>query len=55
MSAWYLLSALTQPALIANELRRQADVFIDLRDLQSKIGRDPLTRSVAREHRSQAP
>jgi uncharacterized LabA/DUF88 family protein len=45
----------TQPAMIADELRRQADVFIDLTELRTKIGRDPLTRSVAREHRSQAP
>jgi len=44
----------TQPPMIADELRRQADVFIDLKDMQSKIGRDPLTRSVARETRSQA-
>ncbi len=45
----------TQFAMIADELRRQADVFIDLKELQSKIGRDPMTRSVAREPRSQAP
>ncbi len=31
----------TQPPLIADDLRRQADVFIDLVDLQPKIGRDP--------------
>jgi uncharacterized LabA/DUF88 family protein len=47
-------SIATQPAMVADELRRQADVFIDLKDLQSKIGRDPSTRS-AREPRSQAP
>ncbi len=45
----------TQPAMIADELRRQADVFIDLKNLQAKIGRDLSTRSVAREPRSQAP
>jgi uncharacterized LabA/DUF88 family protein len=38
----------TQPSMIADELRRQADVFIDLRELQAKIGRDPATRLVAR-------
>lgn len=31
----------TQPPLIADDLRRQADVFIDLVELQPKIGRDP--------------
>jgi len=45
----------TQPAMIASELRRQADVFIDLTELRTKIGRDPLTHSVAREPRSQPP
>jgi uncharacterized LabA/DUF88 family protein len=31
----------TQPPMIADELRRQADVFTDLVELQSRIGRDP--------------
>jgi uncharacterized LabA/DUF88 family protein len=31
----------TQPPMIADDLRRQADVFIDLKELQPKIGRDP--------------
>ena len=30
----------TQPPMIADELRRQADVFIDLRELQPNISRD---------------
>src|SRR5436309_5460184 len=30
-----------QPPMIADELRRQADVFADLKGLQPKIGRDP--------------
>jgi uncharacterized LabA/DUF88 family protein len=34
----------TQPPLIADDLRRQADVFMDLVDLQPKIGRDPAER-----------
>ena len=46
-------SIATQPAMVADELRRQADVFIDLKDLQSKIEREPSTRSVAREPRHQ--
>ncbi|MCS3926219.1 uncharacterized LabA/DUF88 family protein [Bradyrhizobium elkanii] len=32
-------TAATQPAMIANELRRQADAFIDLLELKPKIGR----------------
>jgi uncharacterized LabA/DUF88 family protein len=34
----------TQPPMIADGLRRQADVFIDLKELQPKIGRDPAPR-----------
>lgn len=34
----------TQPAMIADELRRQADEFIDLIHLSSRIGRDPSER-----------
>jgi uncharacterized LabA/DUF88 family protein len=34
----------TQPAMIADELRRQADVFLDLRELQSRIARRPVDR-----------
>lgn len=34
----------TQPPMIADDLRRQADHFIDLASLQSKIGRDPSER-----------
>jgi uncharacterized LabA/DUF88 family protein len=30
----------THPSMVADELRRQADEFIDIKDLQSKIGRD---------------
>jgi uncharacterized LabA/DUF88 family protein len=29
--------------MVADELRRQADVFIDLVELRSRIGRDPST------------
>ncbi|MFN9612952.1 MAG: hypothetical protein ACK569_10730, partial [Hyphomonadaceae bacterium] len=31
----------TQPPMIADELRRQADTFIDLADLSALIGRPP--------------
>jgi len=34
-----------RPPMIADELRRQADIFIDLAELQSSLGRDPLARS----------
>jgi uncharacterized LabA/DUF88 family protein len=40
----------TQPPMVADELRRQADHFQDIIELQSKIGRDPSDRP-AREPR----
>ena len=43
----------TQPPMVADELRRQADQFIDLADLEKLIGRDPSTRPV-REPTSRA-
>ena len=45
----------TQPPLIADELRRQADVFTDLMELKSKIGRDPSERPLPRELRQHMP
>jgi len=49
----------TQPPMIADELRRQCDVFLDITDLQSKIGRDPGERGPrgegGREPRSHTP
>jgi len=36
----------TQPPMVADELRRQADEFIDLATLQGRIGRDPSERAV---------
>lgn len=36
----------TQPPMIADDLRRQADHFIDLADISNKIGRDPSERPV---------
>jgi uncharacterized LabA/DUF88 family protein len=35
----------TQPPMVADELRRQADQFIDLADLEEQICRDPATRT----------
>src|SRR5437773_11512935 len=40
----------SQPPMVADELRRQADEFVDIVQLQSKIGRDPTERG-AREPR----
>jgi uncharacterized LabA/DUF88 family protein len=34
----------TQPPMVADELRRQADQFVDIIELQPKIGRDPAER-----------
>ncbi len=34
----------TQPPLIADELRRQTDHFLDLASLKDKVGRDPAAR-----------
>ena len=34
----------TQPPMVADELRRQADIFLDIVELQPKIGRDPSDR-----------
>ena len=35
----------TQPAMVADELRRQADEFVDLVSLMPRIGRDPNERA----------
>ena len=42
----------TQPPMVADELRRQADQFVDIIELQNKIGRDPGTRATARAPRA---
>ena len=44
----------SQPPMIADDLRRQADVFIDLVELRSKLAREPSERLVLREPRTQA-
>jgi uncharacterized LabA/DUF88 family protein len=41
----------TQPPMVADELRRQADQFIDLADLENQVCRDPASRP-AREPRT---
>jgi uncharacterized LabA/DUF88 family protein len=44
-----------QPPMAADELRRQADVFVDLAELKAKVGRDPSERPAPREMRPQSP
>jgi uncharacterized LabA/DUF88 family protein len=38
-------TVVTQPPMVADELRRQADEFIDLAQLAPRIGRDPSERA----------
>jgi uncharacterized LabA/DUF88 family protein len=45
----------SQPPMIADELRRQADVFTDLMELQSKLGRESSDRPASRQNVSQLP
>ena len=49
----------TRPAMVADDLRRQGDQFIDLADLRDEIGRDPVERDTRQRDRnhgsSQAP
>jgi uncharacterized LabA/DUF88 family protein len=48
-------SASVKPPIIADELRRQADVFTDVIELRAKIGRDPAERLPTREPRRSPP
>ena len=41
----------SQPPMVADELRRQADHFIDLTELRPRVGRDPVERPGSREMR----
>jgi uncharacterized LabA/DUF88 family protein len=45
----------TQPAMVADELRRQADQFIDLADLEQYICRDPALRAARLEAQGDRP
>src|SRR4029453_1083792 len=45
----------TTPPKVADELRRQADQFIDLANLQNEIGRDPSERAQRSERRRGEP
>ena len=44
----------TKPPMIADELRRQCDEFIDLTTLEAKIGRDPELRAERMRKRAEA-
>jgi uncharacterized LabA/DUF88 family protein len=35
--------------MVADELRRQTDIFTDLVELRAKVGREPIERSTQRE------
>ena len=51
-----VISTITsQPPMVADELRRQADVFLDLVELRPKVARELPERLAVREPRTQAP
>src|SRR5712671_2363122 len=45
----------SQPPMVSDELRREADVFTDLVDLKSKLGRDPSQRPGDNQQRTPRP
>ena len=45
----------TRPPMVADDLRRQGDQFIDLADLRDEIGRDPGDRDTRQRDRAFAP
>ena len=47
-------SLATRPPMIADELRRQCDEFIDLANIATKIGRDPELRAERMRKRAEA-
>ena len=48
-------TVVSQPPMVADDLRRQADAFLDLAELKAKLGRDPSERPAARDIRPQSP
>ena len=42
----------TRPPMVADDLRRQADQFVDIMELKADIGRDPAEREARRERQS---
>jgi uncharacterized LabA/DUF88 family protein len=45
----------TRPPMVADDLRRQTDQFIDLADLRDEIGRDPAEREIRQRERPFTP
>jgi uncharacterized LabA/DUF88 family protein len=45
----------SQPPMVADELRRQADEFVDIVELQPFITRDPAARPARRDQRQYSP
>ena len=45
----------TRPPMVADDLRRQADQFVEIKDLQAKIGRDMTDRPVRSYDRQYPP
>ena len=45
----------TRPPMVADDLRRQGDQFIDLADLRDEIGRDPVDRDTRQSDRISPP
>jgi uncharacterized LabA/DUF88 family protein len=45
----------TRPPMVADDLRRQADQFVEIKDLQAKIGREPSDRPVRSFDRQYPP
>jgi pyruvate kinase len=45
----------SQPPMVADDLRRQADIFVDLAELKLRVGRVPSERPGPRELRQQSP
>jgi len=45
----------TRPPMVADELRRQTDQFIDLAELRDEIGRDPAEREMRLRERAVSP
>lgn len=48
-------TTMTQPPMVADDLRRQADEFIDLAHLATRVGRDPAERQARYVERRPAP
>jgi uncharacterized LabA/DUF88 family protein len=45
----------SQPPMVADELRRQADDFVDVIELQPFVSRDPVERPAPRDQRHYSP